>query len=400
MKTEAAVIGAGPAGLIAAEVISSKGYDTTVFEEHRLVGAPVHCAGIISVEGFDRLGVPLDDRFYMNTILGGRLYSADGTCLEIRDRKPRAHIIDRGGFDRYLADVAVDSGVDLRTSTRVKDVVFSKKGVVGIKTGDYAVRSEALINAEGPGGRLMTRAGYITGQEGILNGFNVDLSGVDLEPDMVEVWFNDEASKGFFTWVTPLGGNRARVGLASQGDDGYLALRKFIEKRFNVADVPPISAGRVCTGGPVRRTAYPGMLLVGDVAGQVKPTTAGGVVIGGLCSILAGESASQFMEGGKQTSLGWYEEEWRRLYGRELSTMLTLRRLLNGIGDERMSRMFNAFNEEGMGPRIASLIEDGDMDMQAGIIRRAFMDPVLLGVMAKVVGRVLLSEVLSFFQIG
>ena len=80
--------------------------------------------------------------------------------------------------------------------------------------------------------------------------------------------------------------------------------------------------------------------------------------------------------------------------------MLTLRRLLNGIGDERMSRMFNAFNEEGMGPRIASLIEDGDMDMQAGIIKRAFMDPVLLGVMAKVVGRVLLSEVLSFFQIG
>ena len=156
----------------------------------------------------------------------------------------------------------------------------------------------------------------------------------------------------------------------------------------------------MCTGGPVRRTAYPGMLLVGDVAGQVKPTTAGGVVIGGLCSILAGESASRFIEDGKQTSLDWYEGEWRRLYGRELSTMLTLRRFLNGIGDERMSRMFKAFNEERMGPRITSLIEDGDLDMQADIIRRAFMDPVLLGVMARVVGRVLLSEVLSFFQFG
>ena len=397
MKTEAAVIGAGPAGLIAAEVISSKGYNTTVFEEHSTIGVPNHCAGIISVEGFDRLGIPLDDMFYMNTIVGGRLYSADGTCLEIRDRKPRAHIIDRGGFDRYLADVAVDSGVDLRTSTRVKDIVFTKKGVVGVKTGDYAIRSDALINAEGPGGRLLERAGHATGQEGILNGFNVDLAGVDVEPDMVEVWFDDEASKGFFTWVAPLGGDRARVGLASQSDNGYLALRKFIEKRFNVTDVPAISAGRVCTGGPVRKTAYPGMLLVGDVAGQVKPTTAGGVVIGGLCSILAGESASRFLEVGKQTSLDWYEGEWRRLYGHELSTMLTLRRLFNGIGDERMSRMFRAFNEEGMGPRIASLIEDGDMDMQADIIRRAFMDPVLLGVIAKVVGRVLLGEVMSFF---
>ena len=147
----------------------------------------------------------------------------------------------------------------------------------------------------------------------------------------------------------------------------------------------------------MRRTAYPGMLLVGDVAGQVKPTTAGGVVIGGLCSLLAGESASLFIEGGKQSSLDWYEREWKRLYGHELSTMLTLRRLLNGMGDERMSRMFRAFKEEGMGPRIASLIEDGDMDMQADIIRRAFMDPVLLGVMAKVVGRVLLGEILAFF---
>jgi len=362
-----------------------------------MVGVPDHCAGIISVEGFDRLGIPLDDRFYMNTIVGGKLYSADGTCLEIRDRKPRAHIIDRGGFDGYLADAAVDSGIDLRTSTRVKDIVLTKKGVVGLITGDYMVRSDVLINAEGPGGRLMARAGYSTGQEGILNGFNVDLSGVDVESDMVEVWFNDEASKGFFTWVAPLGGDRVRVGLASQIGDGYVALNKFIEKRFNVTDVPQISAGRVCTGGPVRRTAYPGMLLVGDVAGQVKPTTAGGVVIGGLCSLLAGESVSLFIEGGKQSSLDWYEREWKRLYGHELSTMLTLRRLLNGMGDERMSRMFRAFKEEGMGPRIASLIEDGDMDMQADIIRRAFMDPVLLGIMAKVVGRVLLGEILAFF---
>jgi digeranylgeranylglycerophospholipid reductase len=397
LKTEAAIIGAGPAGLIAAEIISSKGYNTTVFEEHRTVGVPDHCAGIISVEGFDRLGIPLDDRFYLNTVVGGRLYSADGTCLEIRDKKPRAHIINRGGFDGYLADAAVDSGVDLRTSTRVKEIVFTKKGVVGVKMGDYAVRSDVLINAEGPRGRLIARAGYDTCQEGVLNGFNVDLSGVKVEQDMVEVWFNDQVSKDFFTWVAPLGGDRARVGLASQISDGHVALRKFIEKRFDLADVPQMSAGRVCTGGPVKRTVYPGMLLVGDVAGQVKPTTAGGVVIGGLCSLLAGESASKFIDDGKQLSLDWYELEWKRLYGHELSTMLTLRRLLNGIGDDRMSRMFRAFNEEGMGPRIVSLIEGGDMDMQADIIRRAFMDPVLLGVMAKVVGRVLLGEVMSFF---
>ncbi|MCD6359244.1 MAG: NAD(P)-binding protein, partial [Armatimonadetes bacterium] len=38
---EAAVIGAGPTGLLAAEAISREGYRVTVFEEHKRVGYPV-----------------------------------------------------------------------------------------------------------------------------------------------------------------------------------------------------------------------------------------------------------------------------------------------------------------------------------------------------------------------
>jgi digeranylgeranylglycerophospholipid reductase len=397
MKTEAAVIGAGPAGLIAAKVISSKGFNTTVFEEHNQVGTPDHCAGIISVEGFERLGIPLDDSFYLNTIRGGRLYSADGTCIEIRDRKPRAHIIDRGGLDRYLAQQAVDSGAELRTSTRVNEIVSTKKGIVGLKTKDYSVRSNVLINSEGAKGRLLAKAGIETGQQGVFTGYNVDIPGIQVEQDMVEVWFNDEISNDFFTWVTPVNEDTVRVGLGTSNPDGYSALCKFIKKRFGDVNVPPIHGGLVCTGGPVKRTSYPGMLLGGDVAGQVKPTTAGGVVIGGLCAGIAGEAASNYLEKGVQTELDWYDTEWRRLYGSELSTMQMLRNMLNGIGDNRLNRMFSALNKEGMGSKITRLVSEGDMDMQGEVIRKAFADPGIIAVMAKVVGRVVLGEVLSFF---
>ncbi len=397
MKTEAAVIGAGPSGLIAAEVISSKGFNTTVFEEHQTVGTPDHCAGIISVEGFKRLGIPLDDSFFLNTINGGRLYSADGTCIEIRDKKPRAHIIDRGGFDRFLAQKAVDSGVDLRTSTRVKEIVSNKQGVVGVKTKKYAVRSGVLINSEGAKGRLLDKTGFNSSQEGVFNGYNVDIPGLQVEQDMVEVWFSDETSKDFFSWVVPVNEDTVRVGLGTSNPDGYSSILGFIKKRFGDIDVPSIHGGLVCTGGPVKRTSYPGMLLTGDVAGQVKPTTAGGVVIGGLCAGIAGEAASKFLGNNAQSELDWYEREWRRLYGNELSTMLTFRRMLNGLGDDRMNRMFRAFNDENMGSKLTRLVEEGDMDMQADVIKKAFSDPSIIAVMARVFGRVVMGEVLSFF---
>ena len=397
MRTEAAVIGAGPAGLIAAEVISSKGFNTTVFEEHSNIGRPDHCAGIISVEGFDRLGIPLDDSFYMNTIKGGRLYSADGTCIEIRDRKPRAHIIKRSVFDAYLAKKAEEAGVDIRTLTRVKEIASTKKGVVGLQTRGYSCRSGVLINAEGAGGRLLAKAGMGTGQEGVFNGYNVDIPGINIEQDIVEVWFNNEVTNGFFSWVVPADEETVRVGLGTSNKDGYSTICKFIKDRFGEVNIPPVHSGLVCIGGPVSKTVHKGMLLVGDVAGQVKPTTGGGVVIGGLCAKLAGEASSNYLDSGSQSDLDWYEKEWRSLYGNELSTMLTLRKMLNSMGDARLSRMFKAFNAEEMGEKLTWLVEEGDMDMQAGIIRKAFKDPELVAVMARVAGRVVLGEVLSFF---
>ena len=42
------VIGAGPAGCRTAELISSKGYSVLVIEEHKSIGRPVQCAGLVS----------------------------------------------------------------------------------------------------------------------------------------------------------------------------------------------------------------------------------------------------------------------------------------------------------------------------------------------------------------
>lgn len=399
MKTEAAVIGGGPAGLMSAEVISSKGFDVQVFEEHTRVGFPVHCAGVISVEGFKRLGVVLDPVFHRNTVYGGRVYSSDGSCISIKDKKPRAHIIDRGSFDYYLAEKAIDQGVKINTGKRVELINFNKGTATSILVDGEEIASDMFINAEGARGKLLQRSGIETGQEGVFNGFNVELEDVSVEPDMIEVWLEQELARDFFAWVIPLAEGRVRCGLATSNGNGDTALRKFIERRFKVEAPKLIHGGLVCTGGPVSKTVYPGLVLVGDVAGQVKPTTAGGVIIGGLCAKLAGETVVKALSIGDSSLsvLGEYENIWRNRYGSELQTMLFLRRILNEFDDERINRMFHVFIEEGLETKLTRLVKEGDMDMQADIIKRAVTNPAILSALARSLGRLAASELFAAF---
>ena len=54
------IVGAGPAGLYASYLYEKLGLNTIVIEEHKCIGAPRHCSGLVSwnIERF--LNVPSD----------------------------------------------------------------------------------------------------------------------------------------------------------------------------------------------------------------------------------------------------------------------------------------------------------------------------------------------------
>jgi geranylgeranyl reductase family protein len=396
LRPEVAVVGAGPAGLLAAKRVAERGFSVQVYEEHSAVGEPCHCAGLISVEGLRRLGLEPREDFIQGEVYGGRVYAPSGEHMELRDSRPRAYVVDRSSFDRHLAERAADAGAELILSKRVEALDFNG-GTAALRVRGGVLEPSVVIDAEGPGARLLGQAGHDAGQRGLLNGFNAELDGVEVEQGMVELWFGDSLAGGFFAWVIPTGDGEARCGLASRGD-GLACLKGFLRNRFGVEPQARVRAGRVCTGGPVQRTVYGNVLLVGDAAGQVKPTTGGGVVLGGLCAGIAGDVASEHLGDGRD--LGRYEGLWRRRYGHEFSLMLALRGLMNGLGDERLSRALQAFKEEGLQARAQMLLERGDVDMQAGVIREALTDPAMLATMVRSLGRVALGELLSLVQGG
>ncbi|MBN2336891.1 NAD(P)/FAD-dependent oxidoreductase, partial [Candidatus Bathyarchaeota archaeon] len=271
---------------------------------------------------------------------------------------------------------------------------------MGVVVDGAGVKSWLVVDAEGPGGRLLGRSGIETHQKGFVMGYNTVLEGVEVDPEMVELWFSEELAKGFFAWVIPIDGNRVRCGLGTSGGDGYESLRAFIKKRFGIGEPPRVGSGLICTGPPVDKTTYNGLLLTGDAAGQVKATTGGGVVIGGLCAQIAGEEAAEALTSGDASwgRLSEYDRRWRRLYGGELRTMHAARRLMNKVGDERFNRLMASLKESGLQSRLEELVSGGDMDLQSGVIKKALMNPGIMSVMLRGVGSVALGELLSMLR--
>ena len=401
MRAEAVVVGAGPAGLIAARELASRGVEVAAYEEHTVIGEPNHCAGILSVEGLERLGVEPSPEFIQHEVKGGVAHSPDGTPIRIVGSRTRAYVVDRGAFDRHLAGQAEDAGAEIILGHRVRGLILREGRVTGVSGADGPVEAEVIIDCEGVGGLLAKSAGLSPPEKGVLSGINAEVSGVEVEPGIVEVWLGHAVAPGFFAWVAPTGDASARCGLACEGQGSKALLEVFLERRFGEAEHTAPVRWPVLKGGPVEKTHGDGILLVGDVAGQTKPTTGGGVIFGGLCAVEAAKTVSGALETGDFSAdyLSRYEAAWRGLLGREFSSMLAARRFADGLPDGRMDRLFSSLKASGLEGTLGRLVEEGDMDMQSGVLRSALTDPGMIGVLAGSLGRLALAELRGLFNL-
>lgn len=401
VKADVVVVGAGPAGLLAAREAARGGAEVEVVEEHSQVGEPNHCAGVVSVEGMRRLGIePLAD-FVQHEIVGGKLYSPNGTCIEITSRYTRAYVVDRSVFDRYLADSIEKEGAAVETGQRVRSLLLKGDRADALLGGGRTLQAEVVIDAEGCSSSLVSEAGLVNRRRGILAGVNVEVSDVDIEPHMVEVWLGNEVAPGFFAWVIPLSDHEARCGLGCSTGNPVKRLSRFLDRRFGTWKSDSIRFGSVLSGGPIRRTYGDRMLVVGDAAGQTKPTTGGGVVLGGLCAIEAGRTAVAALDQGNCSAgfLQRYQDTWRASLGKEFNSMLAARRLFNRLSDEQIDRLFDIVQKEGLQETLRRFIELGDMDEQGSVMRAALGDPRLLGAVVKGLGVLALGELRDLFNL-
>ena len=385
MDHDAIVIGGGPAGLFAAIEIAKKRYDVRILEEHERFGEPDHCAGLLSASGVKRLGVNLPNEAVQNTVSGASIYSPSGHSITIERGKREAYVIDRRRFDAWLAERAVELGAEITTNTKASEFVKAELYNHRIRVkGDINtdLTSRAYVIAEGSRCRLSGSIGIPTVQKSSkYPAFQYEVSGVDIDDEMVEMFYGRNVAPGFFAWIIPLGERRARVGLASRDKsrlrlDALIQHHEIVSKRMKGAKIERSLGGIVLVGMPIARMAFRNMITVGDAAGIVKATTGGGVILGGLAARLAGKIIAENLSSGIETiKIRHYDKQCKSLVFDELRTMYLAQRALASLSDKGLDSIIQDAGNLGLLDVVKS---EGDMDLQGRVIKKLLADPRMI----------------------
>ena len=354
--------------------------DVKLFEEHSEIGRPDHCAGLVGCKNFNKLYNP-PKKIIRNTVKGAVIHYDHGQILISRNIE-EAHVIDRAGLDQYLACKAVEKGVQIRLNQRVKYYV-KKNGFFKLLSanGETFTGADIIVNTAGVNGLLSRNLNHNIKYSKILPGIQYELNNVkDISKDNVELYFNNNLTPGFFSWIIPLDEESVRVGLAAQGSKLENRLQYFIRKigfntnRFKQSKITAIKKGLIITGGPLKKTYYDGEILIGDAAAQVKPVTGGGLILTGLCATIAAEILIRAVEAKDFSSsfLSRYQTGWRCILSRELKYTRYVRILLDRLDNTRLTEFFNKIQENRLE---SSLILKGDIDFQSQAIKSVIKNP-------------------------
>ncbi len=346
-EIDVAVVGGGPAGLASATYAARGGLTVKVFEKKREIGLPVRCGEFLpTVREMRNLlpkadGIPelftVPDSAVANKCRVIRVYSPKGKSWEFDFD---ANVLHRHAFERFLAEEATDSGVELTLGTRAKIFLENGRKYVG-KSREEAVKARIVVAADGFPSETCRDAKLPV--ESYVSPYSVatviqhQMCEVNVEEDVTEMYFDPRYAPGGFVYVIPKGHRVANVGLgvrtpymhARQQVRGlletFVTKHRVARERLSmgkciatVADVLPID-------GPISRTVNDSVMAVGDAAGMVIPTTGGGIPTALVAGKLAGEVAVGNLSEG--VPLSAYDVAWRRQIGEALSNATRVKRV-------------------------------------------------------------------------
>lgn len=363
---EVIVVGAGPAGSTAAYRLAEMGRRVLLLDENHAPRCDVVCTGIVGQEAFDRF--ELSREAVVDTVPEAMFFSPSGVRVPYRPNRPLAQVVDRTLFDTSLAERAVEAGAELHRGFAARGVEKSADGVSVIgESGDgrCRVRGQALVVATGHQRWLHEKAGIGTPDD-YVHGVHADVPFRGLEG--AELFFGNELAPGYFAWAVPFG-NQARLGLlVSQGAhqlfDRLLELepvRSRVAWDGSLTDWRTKARSRLrsrgIVQGPVRPSYANRVLAVGEAAGQVKTTTAGGIYYGMIGADLAAETLDSSLRDGRLSAerLSVYEERWLGEVGEEIKAGRRLQRLGQRLNDREIDEIFEALNS-GLGATIRRLV--------------------------------------------
>jgi digeranylgeranylglycerophospholipid reductase len=343
-EADAVIVGAGPAGSMAAHTLAKGGARVIVLEEHEQIGSPCHCAGLVSPRTLALADVSDSDQI-LRSFQRARIWGPKGSVAWLESNEVQALAIDRADFDRVLAARAQEAGARMWLGMRAESFerVNGDVHVVAVNgKGRERLKAPILIGADGVRSRVARWFDADGGGE-TLPTMKADVRFDRVATDDIEIFVGNQIAPGWFGWIIPVGDGLARIGLGGYGRDlrrRFSVFLDLVRERFGSFKLLD-QRGWLIPVRPASQIAFDHGLLVGDAARQAKPSSGGGIYMGMRAGMLAAETTLEAFGSGnlEYDTLCRYEETWLEQEGDELRYNHWLRSIYNRMSDDEIDQL-------------------------------------------------------------
>ena len=343
------IAGGSISGLMSAREIAKKGYSVLVLEEGFEVGTPDHCGGLVSKSALHDLGVEPTQKTFDSMINSALIYSPSGKQIEIDSKNQKVVVVNRRELDKQVARQAQQAGAEIKVKTS-----FQEKTKHGVRTSIDEIDCKILVDCRGVGALINNQ------RDGILLSAQYEVYADWITDGKIEVYFDQIRYPGFFAWIIPSGNGVGKVGIAGREINVSNIMEQFLRNKGRYSIIRKIFAP-IWIKGPIKDFVSRDAVIVGDAAGQAKPTTAGGIYSCGMGGFLAGNAITKYLETDEYSQLQQYQKFWHDKFGKEFEKQRIARKILEKVDNKTIDMIFDTITPE----IISEISNKDDFDFHA-----------------------------------
>lgn len=286
------VIGAGPAGALAAYTLADRGINTLIIEK-ALLPRYKTCGGGLVERALQFIPFGIDDVIETKCFTAEMYDHKAGLHFSVTKDKPIISMVMRKDFDNYLTGKALEKGASLIHNCEVKAIMLNKNNCEVI-TPREKFTCRFIVGADGANG-ITARSAGVTGLVSKIPALEYELtvSNEDMNRLKTSARFDFGVVPFGYGWVFPKK-DHLSVGVAAMKKKNINLNEKF-DAYIKALDIKKIinadKHGFVIPINPKGKIfVYRNLFLTGDAAGFADPITAEGISYSLLSGTLAGEA--------------------------------------------------------------------------------------------------------------
>jgi len=367
------IVGGSIAGNYLCYLLSNTNLKIIVIEEHKEVGLPFQCAGLVS-QKLSKL-IELPNEIILNRVKTAKIVGPSGAYIKLSGNE-EPYIIDRIGLDRLFfnkvkqrENVVYNFGEKFKTFKYLKE---NHQKLVLIETSKRKFKTKMLIGCDGP---LSSVAKALR-----IKNKNLFASQIRIKAQFDEneaAMFFDKRWKELFGWIVPEGKGIYRIGMACSKN--IAKNFRFFLNRFNINIKQIIDQqGGLIPYGLMNKLAFDNILLVGDSACQVKASTGGGIIMLLIAANYASYCIKTCFEDNKFSKKRiqkYYENPCRTIVGKELKIHYLIRSFLERFTKTDFEKFFHIIKTTKIENKISLY---GDMDFPKALLFQLIKNPYVI----------------------